>query len=45
MPSPNVCVMGDPTPANMTWVPAISVRIAPEYGSRRACVSTNAALP
>jgi hypothetical protein len=29
----------------MTCVPAISVRIAPEYGSRRACASINAALP
>src|SRR5688572_32128578 len=45
MPRQKVCVIGEPTPANITSVPAIVVRIAPEYGSRRACASMNAALP
>jgi hypothetical protein len=42
MPTMRPCssTTSEPTPANMTCVPAISVRIAPEYGSRRACAST-----
>jgi hypothetical protein len=45
MPSPNVCVIMEPTPANIADVPPTIVQMAPEAGSMRACASTNAALP
>ena len=43
-PRPNVCVIGEPTPLNIAYVPPTSRHSAPTAGATRARDSTNAAF-